>query len=538
MKLYLLLFLQSIALLTFGQKFYIQEDFNNSTLPTDWTTNAVTGSVAWSFGIDGVNPNYSYGAGNQNLDGTPMAFFDDDVLGEYSTNNTAELLSPIFNNAIDSLTYLSFDYNFRGFYLINDSFYVDVFDGSNWKRIFSLGKDDCGDYTSKNCKNNYPNALIDISAYANDSCQIRFTYHDGNDWGFYVGLDNVEVWSALPNDLSVTEVLRPTSNCGLKGNDTIAVKIKNLGHETQKNFTISFELDGKTAVTETVSDSIAYQDFLIYTFTNTGDFSAVGAHQLKVYTSLPKDTNLVNDTISTQNINTYTAFTLPYFTDFEQADSSWNTSGTNSSWEWGVPNGNKIDTAYSGTKAWVTNLNGNYNPLENSYLNFPCFDFSNEIEDPIISFSLYYQTEIHYDYAWLESSVDNGETWQRIETSLFSQYWYNGYQYYTGSEWWDGFSSSWIKATNILKSLAGEPSVKLRFVFKSDGGTHYEGIAIDDVAIFKKQEVDLAIGEINYPYNNSNTSLCGFGNNEQAVFNLLNYGVTSIDSFQVFYQVD
>src|SRR5690554_7741006 len=90
MKLYLLLFLQSIALLTFGQKFHIQEDFNNSTLPTDWTTNAVTGSVAWSFGIDGVNPNNSYGAGNQNLDGTPMAFFDDDVLGEYSTNNRSE----------------------------------------------------------------------------------------------------------------------------------------------------------------------------------------------------------------------------------------------------------------------------------------------------------------------------------------------------------------------------------------------------------------------------------------------------------------
>ena len=33
----------------------------------------------------------------------------------------------------------------------------------------------------------------------------------------------------------------------------------------------------------------------------------------------------------------------------------------NNSWEYGMPASNKINNAASGTKAWKTNLTGNYN---------------------------------------------------------------------------------------------------------------------------------------------------------------------------------
>ena len=73
--------------------------------------------------------------------------------------------------------FLEFDYNFRELAAppIPDSFYVDVNDGTNWVRVFSRGTDDCGNWAGI-CAGNYPHAVINISAYANANCQVRFTY--------------------------------------------------------------------------------------------------------------------------------------------------------------------------------------------------------------------------------------------------------------------------------------------------------------------------------------------------------------------------
>lgn len=533
MKSYLFLTIQLLATLAYSQKYHVNEDFNNSALPSGWTNNAVSGSQAWSFGIDGVNIQ----TGNQNINGTAMAFFDDDVLGSSSSNNTAELITPSFNNAGDSITYLSFNYNFRELNFILDSFYVDIFNGSQWQRIYSVWQDDCGNYMLSQCST-FPSAFIDISAYADTNCLVRFTYHDGNDWGFYVGLDNVEIWSPFANDLSVAEIIAPETGCGLGATDSIKVLIKNPGHQTQQNFDIAFELNGNPAVVETVTDSIAYQDSLMYTFSNTGDFSKVGLHDLKVYTLLSNDSSLTNDTLSVQ-ISNDTAYQLPYFDNFESINNAWKASGTNSSWAWGVPAGNIIDTAHSGQNAWVTNLNGNYNNLELSYLTSPCFDFSNETTDPIINFNFIYQLErgsnVAFDFVWLESSIDNGVSWQSIEKSHLSTNWYNFKISRNNKNVWTGYSNHWVRATNLLSKLAGEPQVKLRFVFESDGSVQEEGIGIDNIAIIKRQNKDLAISEIVYP---TNTTLCGFGNTERITLGLTNYGYSSIDSFHVFYQLD
>ena len=40
-----------------AQYIYVQEDFNTAALPIGWSTTAVTGSAAWSTGIDGFVAN-------------------------------------------------------------------------------------------------------------------------------------------------------------------------------------------------------------------------------------------------------------------------------------------------------------------------------------------------------------------------------------------------------------------------------------------------------------------------------------------------
>jgi hypothetical protein len=83
----------------------------------------LTGNTAWSFGLDGD----AFPPGNQNLDGTVMAYFNDDILGGSSLNNFATLSTPVFDNSNFLETILEFDYNFKEYSSAVDSFYVEVF---------------------------------------------------------------------------------------------------------------------------------------------------------------------------------------------------------------------------------------------------------------------------------------------------------------------------------------------------------------------------------------------------------------------------
>lgn len=195
-KLNLLLVLCLAHIIGVSQAIRLQENFNAAVLPTGWTNTAVSGTQTWSFGINGSVTQ----TGNNNLDGTAMAFFDDNNLGASSTNNTVTLTSPIFDNSNDISSTLEFDYNFREFAGPADRFYVEVYDGTTWNTVFSRLADDCGNWLG-GCAGNFPHANIDISAHKNVNCQVRFTYHDGNDWCWYVGIDNVRVHTPISTSI-------------------------------------------------------------------------------------------------------------------------------------------------------------------------------------------------------------------------------------------------------------------------------------------------------------------------------------------------
>ncbi len=71
----------------------------------------------------------------------------------------------------------------------------------------------------------------------------------------------------------------------------------------------------------------------------------------------------------------------------------------------------------NGTKAWVTNLSGNHNNNEFSYLYSPCFDLSS-LTQPVLSFSHIFRTEdnCNCDFHWVEYSTD-GSNWNKLGTT-------------------------------------------------------------------------------------------------------------------------
>ncbi|HJL14071.1 MAG TPA: MopE-related protein [Sandaracinaceae bacterium LLY-WYZ-13_1] len=188
---------------------------------------------------------------------------------------------------------------------------------------------------------------------------------------------------------------------------------------------------------------------------------------------------------------------IMYFEDFDSGDGGWTSSGTASSWAYGTPAGTFIDAAASGSGAWVTNLSGEYNASELSYLESPAFDFSTALVDPILSFSHIFETESCCDEGWVEISTDGGSTWNKLGRAGEGTNWYDD----DFNDWWDGDSGSagdWRQARIVLSGTAGEADVRLRFVMQSDGSVQDEGFGVDDVQI-DNQIVDLALVSIGVP---------------------------------------
>ena len=82
-----------------------------------------------------------------------------------------------------------------------------------------------------------------------------------------------------------------------------------------------------------------------------------------------------------------------YSSDFESNDGGFVVSGTSSSWEVGKPTSGP-GAAHSGLVVWATNLTGNYNNSEDSYITSPVIDLSaNPTLAPTISFYHWMQSE-------------------------------------------------------------------------------------------------------------------------------------------------
>ncbi|MAC25064.1 MAG: hypothetical protein CMN29_28555 [Sandaracinus sp.] len=165
-----------------------------------------------------------------------------------------------------------------------------------------------------------------------------------------------------------------------------------------------------------------------------------------------------------------------YETDFEGGEDGWT---ADSLWEYGMPAATVIDSAASGTSAWVTNLTGDYPSSADASLTSPSIDLSAAVDDPVISFSLNYDTENCCDEGWLEVSIDGGTTWTKVLGDAGATGWYDD----TSSNEWDGSSEGWITSSAILEGTAREPDVRVRFRFTSDGSVQNEGFAVDDVRI-------------------------------------------------------
>ncbi len=286
------------------------------------------------------------------------------------------------------------------------------------------------------------------------------------------------------DDIQMMRIESPIfSSCGLNGNSTLQVKVRNSMNSVRTNIPVKARVDGGGVISETIA-SINANDSITYSFATPFDLSAIGEHNIDVWVDMPNDNVRINDSINSFKIfNSPLISSYPYLQNFESTNGACYTNGRLSTWQYGTPSSTVINRAASGTKAWKTNINGNYEDEEESYFYTPCFNVSG-LTNPTLSFSVAMDLEQcpvnqggPCDQAWIEYSTD-GKVWTKLGAAGQGTNWYNQTQENT----WDTTGhTNWHVASIPLPSSS---SLRLRIALKTDPGVNREGVAIDDIHVF------------------------------------------------------
>jgi len=322
------------------------------------------------------------------------------------------------------------------------------------------------------------------------STQVSFGQNDtamiaGPNIGNGITIDNFRLY-AVNKDIQMLRIVTPLPiNCGMPSGAQLMVQLRNGMNYTLYGISVYYQLDNGTVYSDII-DSIAPKDTLIYTCHHPLNLSTGNIHSINAWAVEPGDSYTGNDSIMNYIFrDSRIVDSFPYLENFESGDGGYFTQGYNDSWQYGRPHSVYISNAATGTKAWKTNLNGNYNNYEQSYLYSPCFDLSS-LTNPMLSFSAALDIEdcgtSLCDLAYVEYSTD-GISWSRLGNYREGTNWYDS----ALNGWHDQGFTRWHVASIPLPKPAGGSLFFFRFVLLTDADMTGEGIAIDDIHIFDKK---------------------------------------------------
>jgi len=309
-----------------------------------------------------------------------------------------------------------------------------------------------------------------------------------------------EPYTLPPEDIVPLEVVAPRpSACGTSA-EPVAVRISNQGQLDARFIEVGYSLDGVVQASEVIPGPLAPGHSITYTFSQWLNYPGPGEYELEVWGSTANDADAANDSLRRDLRRVSQIGTFPYVEDFENGNGGWYSGGSNSSWVRAVPLKDRIRGAASGNLAWVTGQLEPHQAFENSYVVSPCFDFRGLGPRAQLSMWVWWESESPWDGAAVQSSVDGGQTWQAL--GQVGPDWYNSIyvaslpggqplgwsgRYRSG----DG-SSGWRQVSHpIPLHLRGQPEVRLRVVFASNGANQSDGFAFDRVVIGDPPAVDL-----------------------------------------------
>jgi hypothetical protein len=509
--------------------------------PADWFNDPFDGGFEdWFFNS---GPLFVFGTGPDADHTTGFGIYA--YVSDFGEQESIEMTSPCIDVSTLFAPYLSFWYHSRetndGIFpdFVNE-LHIDIQSGGVWFEdvIPPIGSE-IFDWQEKE---------IDLAGYG-PNLRVRFRANTLNGWfEHFIAIDDFRIFDKAPVDVGVVEVTSPESSCGLTTTETISVDVKNLGSLDQSGFNVNYRVDGGPVVSESFPGVIVAGATVPFTFTATADFTSPITHVVEAWTDLVGDLAPYNDSISAEIDNFPQISTFPYTEDFESGSGGWlAVNQTASSWELGSPSSFVINSAPPSTpsslNSWMTNLTGAYNNNEEGYVLSPCFDFSS-LAAPEIYLDIWWDSEGFWDGTHIQYTTDNGASWNAVGSffTLTGENWYNN-DFINGLDW-TGFqeawsndagigSGGWVRAKEDMLMLAGEPEVRFRISFGSDGSVTQEGVAFDNLLIRDKPAADLSVEAVPAPL-----SGCDLGTAETITISIENQGTLPQSGFPVSYRVD
>ena len=322
----------------------------------------------------------------------------------------------------------------------------------NWTTIFTIS----GQQQSSS-SDPYLTQTLSLASYISTTTYIRFSGVLGASFTGDIAIDDIYVGDCPgPNNVSVTNLTGNSATVSwTSGAPTHIVEYGLTGFIQGTGMKI---VSASSPATLTGLVGSTSYDFYIKDSCGAANISVAGPFQFTTPQSI---------------------FSLPYYEGFELSTGDFSSTGTNNSWEYGTPAGNVISSASQGAKAWVTNLDGDYNSNESSSLYTGYFDNTGGSYDLVYEFDMALATEF-FDKTWVEFSFDD-LVWTKLTASPISNNWHTD----TINQWWSGTNNtSWSNRLAIVPNSAGK-MVRFRHQFVSDAFIQREGIGIDELKVYQ-----------------------------------------------------
>ncbi len=470
---------------------------------------------------------------------------------EYEPNADFALESPCINiaNGVAPVLHFALNYktekNYDGCILESS-----VNGGSLWTKVTNIAYGIYNNSTTTGVfsppfwsgnSNGWQHVKVPLISYLGQP-NVKFRLHFSsdayiNDEG--VAIDSILIIDVLNKDVGIAGIISPKGGCGMTSSTSLAVKIKNygkaLGIGTKIPLTFKLYNDSNILIstgsdTLNISSNFNYKDSLDFIFNPTLNLAKAGIYTLRCSTNLAQDSDATNDSIINYTIVSKASITnFPYYEDFELSDGNWYGEGINgkliNEWGWNYPSKTIINFTPNGRQCWMLNPFNFYANNTHNALYSPCFDFSN-LPNPVIGFLLRFRIQ-YLDAMVLEASVNNGFSWQRVDSSNL-QLTYNTFTSNAGGitpPKWSGDNLKWTTYRISLNSLGGQSNVQFRFRFLSDPGGSDEGVFIDSLVVSDSVFNDISITNIDAPF-----AKCNLNANEMLRIIIKNTGNTILPS--------
>ena len=337
MKRLLKLFLVLVSLHSYGQTYFINENFSSGSVvipPSGWQNITVGGGSTAQWHFD--NP------GNKNLNypmTTPFAIFDAQAITPGALQQSVALETPTFNAASATNTLLSFDHVYSPAVGAQAKIQVSS-DGTTWQDVASY----------KGSTTNLQHEVVDLSPYAagNASVKLRFQW-EGDSLGYWA-IDNVKIYTPANIDAGISAINSPFMPFA-EGTNDVKVALTNYGYSNLTSATIRWSVNGSLQTPYPWTGNILFGDSQQNISLGSQTFQAGKNYQVKIWSENPNgstDLNLSNDTIIRNLVpslcGTYTiGGSSPDFLTFNAATSVLTNAGITCPVVFNIRNGSYVE---------------------------------------------------------------------------------------------------------------------------------------------------------------------------------------------------